>query len=77
MIISSRYDQASFGSWLVEVEADPPVRVLWDGKDNWLVVQTAEHAGVWTDWWVGKEQSQQSAENAARKVVKRIRQDGV
>jgi hypothetical protein len=55
-----------FGSWWLEVSRDglPRQRVIWDGKDRWLIVQALASSGSWMDKWVGRKKSEQSAEAA-------------
>jgi hypothetical protein len=36
---AARYDASAFGSWGVSMEHEPPLRVVWDGKERWLLVQ--------------------------------------
>jgi hypothetical protein len=55
-----------FGSWWIEVsrEGMPRQQVIWDGKDNWLIVQALASSGSWMDKWTGRKKSEQSAEAA-------------
>jgi hypothetical protein len=52
------YDEEAFGSWLITVDHAPRLRILWDGRDEWPIIQ-GELLGVrpdlpWTDLWAGK-----------------------
>jgi len=38
-ITRSDYNSQAFGSWLIEVAASPPMRIVWDGKESCLSVQ--------------------------------------
>lgn len=57
----SRNDEAAFGSWVIALDTDPPQRVVWDGKERWLVVQ-ARHDNEWSDEHVMRHESEQTAE---------------
>jgi hypothetical protein len=37
---SHEYPKEAFGSWVITCDTSPPSRVVWDGKEQWLVVQT-------------------------------------
>ena len=40
---AASYDYNSFSSWHISVIAGRrPVRLVWDGRDGWLVIQTAQ-----------------------------------
>jgi hypothetical protein len=70
----ARYHPEAFGSWYVEVVAAPPLRIVWDGRDGWLLVQvkTSEvfnGSDVWRDIWIEKECSQQTPERAVATVL--------
>lgn len=39
------YDEKSFGSWLIETQKN---RLIYDGKDSWLIFQTKTN-GNWID----------------------------
>jgi hypothetical protein len=45
----SRYEHEVFGSWWIEVEATRPLRIVWDGKDHWAIVQIAGAADTLED----------------------------
>jgi hypothetical protein len=38
--VHSEYRAREFGSWFIDVAATPPLRVVWDGKESCLSVQT-------------------------------------
>ena len=63
----SSYDPKAFGSWYVCVVRQPRLRIVWDGKDGWAIVQqeTSERfqgMTVWEDLWVGQERQTQTPE---------------
>lgn len=51
-IAESRYSASSFGSWYITVSGEPSLRLVWDGKEAWLVVQRGTSAGIWNDLWI-------------------------
>lgn len=68
-VSAARYDPQAFGSWHVDVVATPPLRIVWDGRDCWQIVQdeTSEvfnGLSVWRDIWIGKTRSEQTPERA-------------
>jgi hypothetical protein len=63
---TARYDESAFGSWFVEVETDPSLRVVWDGRDRLLVVQRGRADGGWDDVWVGRTDAEHSADAVIR-----------
>jgi hypothetical protein len=34
------FSTENFGTWIIVVSTAPRTRVVWDGKDGWLVVET-------------------------------------
>lgn len=58
---NSRYDEAAFGSWLIALDAEPPRRVVWDGKDGRLIVQVQQD-DEWSDERTMRDESEQTAE---------------
>jgi hypothetical protein len=55
----TRYDEEAFGSWLISVDDKPRLRILWDGRDGWLIIQgellRVRPDDPWTDLWIGKQ----------------------
>jgi len=47
----------SFGSWLLDLDTQPRCRLIWDGKDHWLILQ---RGGV--DEWIAKSRDEQTPE---------------
>lgn len=79
---TERYDAEAFGSWLVEVKVDPRLRVVWDGKDGWLIVQRKttelfDGQPVWDDLWVARDPDEQSPEAALKVVLRETNQPGI
>lgn len=57
---AAHYDDASFGSWYIEIEAKRSLRVVWDGKDGWLILQGKNVEGGWEDLWIAKTEAEQT-----------------
>lgn len=77
VIDKARYESRSFGSWTVQVSARPPLRLVWDGKEQWLMVQqeTDEvRAGVrvWKTLWSAESQSKRNPEDAVAALLAQI-----
>ena len=56
-----------FDSWHVTIAAAPRLRIVWDGREGWLIVQqeTTEIFNgsiVWRDLWIAKTASQKTPE---------------
>jgi hypothetical protein len=68
-IVDERDDPASFGSWFLVVSSEPRVRIVWDGKDGWLIIPRQDGGDSWSDWWIGRDESEQSPEVAVSKVA--------
>lgn len=52
----ARYDEAAFDSWFIVIGDPPAVRVVWDGKEGWLVVQQRRE-GEWVDVWLARDEA--------------------
>jgi hypothetical protein len=58
LVSDSRYDGAAFGSWWIVVESGVArFRVIWDGRDRWLLLQqerahNSPSDPEWLDVWV-------------------------
>jgi hypothetical protein len=68
-ILEANYSRDSFGSWHVTLSTTPRRRVIWDGKDGWLILQekTEERFGddfVWRDLWIERTPADQTCEPA-------------
>ncbi len=73
-ITAARYHSQAFGSWYIQVAATPPLRVVWDGKDRWLILEeeTTEvfnGSTVWRDLWIGKTRSDQTPRRALARII--------
>jgi hypothetical protein len=56
-----RHDESAFGSWLIIVEHEPLLRVVWDGKEGHLTVQRQTDSG-WLDAWFARTETDQTAD---------------
>jgi hypothetical protein len=66
---SLEYSERSFGSWYLVASTQPPRRLVWDGKEKWLVVEeeTEERFNglpVWRELWLERNTKPQSIELA-------------
>jgi hypothetical protein len=60
-----QYDWQAFGSWYITLKGEKGfVRVVWDGKEGILVVQTPldRDRREWRDLWTGREAAEQTLE---------------
>ncbi len=74
-----RYDRQAFGNWFIELSSRPPLRVVWGGKDGWLILQqrteeTFNDLPVWKDLKVVKEAQAQRPERVMTLVTEALRQ---
>jgi hypothetical protein len=71
-IAEAIYNGQSFGSWSIGVpHKGRRRRAVWDGKDSWLIIQSGQSEGDWTDDWIGRDPDEQTVEQ----VVRRLRSD--
>ena len=66
---SQEYSERSFGSWYVVASIQPARRLVWDGKERWLIVEeeAAERFNglpVWNELWIERSPHTQSVEQA-------------
>ena len=71
---SHRYEDSVFGSWWIEVDANPLLRIIWDGKDGWAVVQCAGKGrradeNAWEDSWIGRKPEEQTPARLVREAL--------
>ena len=52
------YSPEAFGSWFVETEVKPKRRLVWDGRESQLVVETESAPGNWTEIWLRSSPSE-------------------
>jgi hypothetical protein len=83
VVQESRYDAHAFGSWYIELEMDPAVRLLWDAKDRWVHVQTStprspspRDGDPWEDRWIGRNPEDQTPSQLVRHALAFARSRG-
>jgi hypothetical protein len=64
-IEKSEYNENAFGSWYICLNIAPRRRLVWDGKEHWLVAEeeTSENfKGVnkWKDIWIDRHPNNDS-----------------
>jgi len=69
----SGYRNEVFGSWWLTVKSSPPIRLVWDGKEGWLVVQRQTDRmfngmPVWEDLWRAFEASERAIAEAVTHI---------
>lgn len=67
-VLASKYYQRVFGSWFIEVKGNPLVRVSWDGREGWVIIETAQGKATWVERWIGRTPEEQSVEVVVQKV---------
>ncbi len=65
----AEYDDQAFGSWFIDFSIGKRGmrRVIWDGKDGWLVLQ-AHRDNAWKDLWIARDRKQQTLERAISEI---------
>lgn len=64
-VLDATYAPESFGSWVVTAATSPIRRLVWDGKESWLIVQKTialneADAVVWEDSWIRRSAGPES-----------------
>ncbi len=66
----STFHAEAFGSWWIELATEPSLRLVWDGKEGWAIVQTFSEVpsrkNRWDDRWIGRDRHQAPAEIVRR-----------
>jgi len=47
------FNRDAFGSWVISVSHTPRLRIVWDAKDEWAIIQ-ADLNGTIQDLWIVK-----------------------
>jgi hypothetical protein len=73
VVLSTEYRADVFGSWHIDVETVPTLRVIWDGQEGLLIVQVETREvfnglRVWSDLWIENDRSLQTPERAVAVV---------
>ena len=68
-------DGEAFGSWKMDLPSTPPIRLIWDGKDQWFVIErrtarTVDGQPVWDTLWTGLRGANQNLEEALSTTTK-------
>ena len=63
----NEYDEKAFGSWYITLKTAPKRRLVWDGKEQWLLVeeQTSETFNGMNKWkviWVDRHPGKDSVQ---------------
>jgi hypothetical protein len=63
----SEYNEKAFGSWHITLKTAPKRRLVWDGKENWLLAdeQTSEMfngMNKWKDIWIDRHPGKDSVQ---------------
>ena len=67
-----RYTGEAFGSWVITLAHQPRLRIVWDGKDGWAVIQAElirdrrTYGDPWQDLWIGKQDEDQAPDAVVR-----------
>lgn len=77
-VADARYLPATFGSWHIAIQTDPRSRIVWDGKDKWLVVEeeTTEMFNglrVWKERWLVRNPNVEDMKTGIRKLPERAK----
>ena len=67
-------DAGAFGSWYVTARTEPPIRIIWDGKDHRFGIErwtprVFNGLAVWEDLWTGPMEAQEDPEPALMKLL--------
>jgi hypothetical protein len=67
------HHEAPFGSWFIEIEHAPRLRLTFDGRDRWLSLEweTERLFGGLREWdplWIGKAETDLTTAMAVRMV---------
>jgi hypothetical protein len=65
--VEARYDDRAFGSWLVALEGNPAIRLVWWGKEQWLLVQ-GRSGDEWVDAWIARDARDQTPDSALEQI---------
>ena len=65
-ILHAVYNGLAFGSWSIEFKTFklPLRRLVWDGKERWLLLQTKERTDDWQETWCDHDPQGQMLDRA-------------
>ena len=77
-IEEAEYRHLAFGSWVIRVTSVPAMRLLWEGKDGYAIleVETSDlnlSRPMWKTIWTGRSKDEQSAANVVKVLVENLR----
>ena len=72
-VLDAAYSEKSFGSWFVTAATVPIRRLVWDGKESWLVVQkrisvSESGAVAWEDSWIKRSAGAENLREAVEQL---------
>lgn len=75
------YTGQSFGSWYVTVVHQPRLRIIWDGKDGWMIIQRETNRPYhwdplrkeWDVLWVAKRPEEDAAAEEVVNALESLR----
>jgi hypothetical protein len=72
-VLDAAYSPESFGSWVVTAATSPIRRLVWDGKESWLIVQKTisldgSSAVVWEDSWIKRSAGPENLSEAVEAI---------
>jgi hypothetical protein len=70
-------NREGFGSWVIVIRMVPRHQIVWDGRDEWLVLEREtqrKFAGLneWKTLWLDRELGEQSLHVAVEKLRERV-----
>jgi len=73
-IKEAKFHESSFGSWYITIEAKPDCRLVYDGKENWLLVEQKTDKifngiPVWSEVWIAHEPTEADLPNGIRRLI--------
>ena len=69
-IAEATYNGQLFGTWFIEVHGKGTRRrAVWDGKDQWLIIQSGQSQGGWIDDWIGRKPDEQTVEQVVQRLL--------
>jgi hypothetical protein len=75
------YTGQSFGSWYVTVAHEPRLRIIWDGRDGWMIIERETDRPYhwdarrreWDVLWVAKEPNEDAEAEEVVSALERLR----
>jgi hypothetical protein len=72
------HESNGFGSWYLVIRAEPRHRIVWDGKDGWLLIEreigpAMQGFAEWDTVWIGRDSREQSPTHVIAKLTESTR----